>query len=515
DEASIMRQAFAGLLWSQQFYRFDVNRWLDGDPGQPPPPPERAAGRNKNWRHVDANDVMCMPDSWEYPWFASWDLAFHCVALAHLDPTEAKRQLLVLLREWYTHPNGQIPAYEWEFSDANPPVHAWAAVRVFQIDGSMDLDFLARVFHKLLLNFSWWVNRKDVEGNNVFEGGFLGLDNIGPFNRSEPLPIAGVLEQSDGSGWMAMYCLNLLEMALILGEHQPAYEDIAVKFAEHFTWIASAMTATGMWSDDDGMFFDVVRRPDGSVVPVKIRSMVGVVPMFALAVVHEQQMAKMPDFVERLRWFAEHKPEVAAGVGHLTVKGDERSLLLSVISPERLRTVLERVLDEERFLSPHGLRSLSRWHRDHPAVVELDGFSATVDYEPAESRSGLFGGNSNWRGPVWFPVNELVIESLVRYRSFLGDDFTVEFPTGSGNQMPLDEVADGLIRRLVGLFAAGTDGRRPVFGQNRILQTDPEWHDHVWFHEYFDGDTGAGLGASHQTGWTALVGHLIALRRLH
>ena len=456
-----------------------------------------------------------MPDSWEYPWFASWDLAFHCVALAHIDPTEAKRQLLVLLREWYTHPNGQIPAYEWEFSDANPPVHAWAAVRVFQIDGSMDLDFLARVFHKLLLNFSWWVNRKDVEGNNVFEGGFLGLDNIGPFNRSEPLPTDGVLEQSDGSGWMAMYCLNLLEMALILGEHQPAYEDVAVKFAEHFAWIASAMTTTGMWSDDEAMFFDVVRRPDGSAVPVKVRSMVGVIPMFALAVVHEHQMARMPDFVDRLRWYAEHKPEVAAGVGHLTVKGDQRSLLLSVISPDRLRKVLARVLDEERFLSPHGLRSLSRWHRDHPAVIELDGFTATVDYEPAESRSGLFGGNSNWRGPVWFPVNELVIESLVRYRSFLGDEFTVEYPTGSGHEMPLDEVAEGLIRRLVSLFAAGPDGRRPVFGRFETLQQDPDWHDLLWFHEYFDGDTGAGLGASHQTGWTALIGHLIALRRFH
>jgi hypothetical protein len=455
--------------------------------------------------------VICMPDSWEYPWFASWDLAFHCVALAHLDPTEAKRQLLLLLREWYAHPNGQLPAYEWEFSDANPPVHAWAAVRVFQIDGSQDLDFLARVFHKLLLNFSWWVNRKDVEGNNVFEGGFLGLDNIGPFNRSEPLPVAGVLEQSDGSGWMAMYCLNLLEMALILGEHEPSYEDIALKFAEHFTWIARAMA--GLWDEEDALFYDALRRPDGSTLPVKVRSMASLVPVFALTVVHERQVARMPELVERLQWFFRHRPELTSEVGRLQVGADGRTLLLSVVTPERLVRVLAPVLDPDEFLSPHGLRSLSRRHLDHPAEVDLDGVMATVDYEPAESRSGLFGGNSNWRGPVWFPVNELVIESLVRYRTFLGDGFTVEYPTGSGHRATLDEVADGLVQRLIALFVEGPDGRRPAFGEVERLQTDPDWHDLLWFHEYFDGDTGAGLGASHQTGWTALVGHLIALRR--
>ena len=512
EEAMIMRQGFASLLWSQQFYRFDVDRWLRGDPGQPPPPPSRAQGRNAAWRHVDANDVILMPDTWEYPWFASWDLAFHCVTMAHLDPVEAKRQLLLLLREWYTHPNGQIPAYEWEFSDANPPVHAWAAVRVFQIEGSTDLDFLARVFHKLLINFTWWVNRKDAEGNNLFEGGFLGLDNIGPLNRSEPLPIPGVLEQSDGSGWMAMYCLNLLDMALILGEHESAYEDIAVKFAEHFASIGSAMSATGMWDAEDRLFVDIIRRPDGSTVPIRVQSMVGVIPMMALSVVHDHQVDQLPDFTARVGWFFRHKPEVA-DVGHLLDHDSSRTLLLSVVSPDRLREVLRVVLDEDRFLSPHGLRSLSRWHLDHPAVVDVDGLRVDVDYEPAESRSGLFGGNSNWRGPVWFPVNYLVIEALVRYRSFFGDSFTVEFPTGSGNELPLDEVADGLARRLVSLFTDGADGRRPAFGRFDRMQDDPEWHDLLWFNEYFDGDTGAGLGAAHQTGWTALVAHLIALRR--
>jgi hypothetical protein len=451
-----------------------------------------------------------MPDAWEYPWFASWDLAFHCVAMAHLDATEAKRQLLLLLREWYTHPNGQIPAYEWEFSDANPPVHAWAAVRVFQIDGSRDHDFLARVFHKLLLNFSWWVNRKDAEGNNLFEGGFLGLDNIGPFNRSAPLPVPGVLEQSDGSGWMAMYCLNLLEMALILLEHDPTYEEITLKFAEHFAYIAGAMS--GLWDDDDALFYDVIRRPDGDVVPVKVRSMVCVVPVFALTVVREHQIARMPDTAARLQWFADHHP-FAADVGRLTRGPGGRELLLSVVPPERLARVLANVLDPGEFLSDHGLRSLSKWHGDHPAVIGIDGVQAQVDYEPAESRTGLFGGNSNWRGPVWFPVNELIIEALVRYQSFLGDDFRVELPTGSGRTATLGEVAEDLVARLVSLFTRGADGRRAVFGEIELLQDDEAWRDLIWFHEYFDGDTGAGLGASHQTGWTALVGHLIALRR--
>jgi hypothetical protein len=510
DEALVMRQAFAGLLWCQQFYRFDVERWLSGDPDEPPPPAERLVGRNRGWRHLDANDVILMPDAWEYPWFASWDLAFHCVALAHLDPTEAKRQLLLLLREWYTHPNGQIPAYEWEFSDANPPVHAWAAVRVFELDGSTDHDFLARVFHKLLLNFSWWVNRKDAEGNNLFEGGFLGLDNIGPFNRSEPLPVPGVLEQSDGSGWMAMYCLNLLEMAAMLCEHDPSYQDVALKFAEHFAYIAQAMT--DLWDDEDALFYDVIRRPDGSSIPVKVRSMVGVIPVFALTVLHDRQVAHMPETAAHLRWFAAHRA-YAAEIGRVTPGPAGNEVLLSLVSPERLKRVLAKVLDPEEFLSDHGLRSLSRWHRDHPADVHVEGVMASVDYEPAESRSGLFGGNSNWRGPVWFPVNELVIEALIRYRSSLGPEFTVEHPTGSGVQLPLDAVAEDLIQRLVTLFTRDENGRRPVHGSIERFQSDPAWRDLFWFHEYFDGDTGAGLGASHQTGWTALVGHLIALRR--
>ncbi|HVN51578.1 MAG TPA: hypothetical protein VMT43_09105, partial [Acidimicrobiales bacterium] len=420
------------------------------------------------------------------------------------------RQLLLLLREWYSHPNGQIPAYEWEFSDANPPVHAWAAVRVFQIDGSWDHDFLARVFHKLLLNFSWWVNRKDVQGNNLFEGGFLGLDNIGPFNRSEPLPVAGVLEQSDGSGWMAMYCLNLLEMAAILLEHDPSYEEIVLKFAEHFAYIADAMA--GLWDEEDGLFHDVIRRPDGEVVPVKVRSMVGVVPVFALTVLRDGQIRRMPEAAARLRWFVDHH-RVAADIGRVTHGQDGREVLLSVVSPDRLARVLSRVLDPDEFLSDHGLRSLSRWHLEHPAAVDIDGLEARVDYEPAESRSGLFGGNSNWRGPVWFPVNELIVEALVRYQAFLGDGYRVELPTGSGNLATLGEVADDLIARLVSLFTRGPDGRRPVHGDVALLQEDEAWRDLIWFHEYFDGDTGAGLGASHQTGWTALVGHLLALRR--
>ena len=513
DEAAVLRQSMAGLLWTKQYYRFDVNRWLDGDPATPPPPESRRSGRNAGWRHVKIGDVLCMPDSWEYPWFAAWDHAFHCVPLAHLDPDLAKQQLLLLLREWYTHPNGQLPAYEWSFGDVNPPVHAWAALRVFEIDGRRDLQFLQRVFQKLLINFTWWVNRKDDEGNNVFEGGFLGLDNIGPFNRSEQLPVGGVLEQSDATGWMAMYCLNLLEMSLVLAAHEPAYQDMAIKFLEHFALIATAMNDAGLWDEDDAFYYDVVRIPSGATVPVRVRSMVGLVPMFAMAVFHAEDGTGLDDFAERAYWFVEHRPELTGSIGRLLPSATGTASLLSVVSPERLRHVLRAVLDEDEFLSPHGLRSLSKRHETAPGMLDVDGFHATVDYEPGESRSGLYGGNSNWRGPVWFPLNFLVIEALRRYHLYLGDDFTVEMPTGSGVQRTLAEVADDLSARLVSLFVDDADGRRPVFGATELFQTDPDWHGLIPFHEYFHGDTGAGLGASHQTGWTALVADLITSRR--
>ncbi|MFN8037764.1 MAG: hypothetical protein U0Q07_01015 [Acidimicrobiales bacterium] len=513
DERQVMRQAFAGLIWSKQLYRFDVGRWLDGDPAQPPPPPGHAQVRNAGWRHLDAADVLLMPDAWEYPWFATWDLAFHCVAMAHIDPELAKDQLLLLCREWYQHPNGQLPAYEWNFGDVNPPVHAWAAMRVFEIDGRRDVRFLKRIFHKLLLNFTWWVNQKDAEGNNVFEGGFLGLDNIGPFNRSEQLPVDGVYEQSDGSGWMAMYCLDLLEIAVTLARHDDAYEDVAVKFVEHFALIASAINGLGLWDEEDGFYYDVIRQRDGTVVPLKVRSMVGLVPLFAMAVAQAADLAELPDLAQRALWFVQHRPQYAGAIGRITDSPNRDASLLSVVSPERLRRVLEAVLDEDEFLSPYGLRSLSRRHLEHPAVVEVGGVRATVAYEPAESTSGLFGGNSNWRGPVWFPVNFLVIEALRRYHQVLGDDYTVELPTGSGHQVTLAEVADELARRLVALFLEGPDGRRPVLGDVERFQQPGPWHDLIPFFEYFHGDTGAGLGASHQTGWTALVADLITTRR--
>ena len=513
DEAMILRRAYAGLLWSQQFFRFDVARWLDGDPAGPPPPASRATVRNEHWRHLDANDVIVMPDKWEYPWFASWDLAFHATALAHLDPQMAKDQLELLFKVWYQHPNGALPAYEWEFSDANPPVHAWAALHVYRTDASMtgrfDDGFLERIFHKLLLNFTWWVNREDAEGNNVFEGGFLGLDNIGPFNRSEGLPFEGTLEQSDGTGWMAMYCLNLLEIALTLAARNPVYEDVAVKFFEHFTFISEAMMKTGLWSEEDGFFFDVVRLDDGTVVPVKIRSMVGLVPMTALTVIEDHQVANLSTFLDRARWFVQHKPTADSFFGRYVPDEGRAMGLLSVVSPDRLRHILQTVLAEDELLSPYGLRSMSRAHRDTPVSIDISGTHTEVRYEPAESASGLFGGNSNWRGPIWFPLNFLVIEKLRRYHEFVGDDFTVELPTGSGRHCTLHEVAQELSARLVSIFTRGADGDRPVFGTERLLQDDPAWRDQPWFFEYFDGDTGAGLGASHQTGWTALVANLI------
>ena len=513
QDRATMRQAFAGMLWSKQFYHYDVARWLDGDPGEPPPPASRKRGRNAGWRHLNNRDVISMPDKWEYPWYAAWDLAFHTVALAHVDPGFAKHQLTLLCREWYMHPSGQLPAYEWAFGDVNPPVHAWAARRVFELDGRRDRAFLERVFHKLLLNFTWWVNRKDASGNNVFEGGFLGLDNIGPFDRSQPLPGDGWLEQSDGTAWMAMYALDLLDIALVLAEKDPVYEDVATKFFEHFAYIASAMNAQGLWDEDDGFYYDVWRHGDGSVTPVRGRSMVGLVPLFAVAVLDGAAVDRLPDFARRMAWFVGNKPEYGGVVAHCDTGGGTDRRLMSIVSPERLRRILARVLDEDEFLSPHGVRALSRHHRDHPLEVRLGGTTARLDYEPGESTTGLFGGNSNWRGPVWMPVNFLLIEGLRRFHRYLGDDFRVECPTGSGKLATLAEVADELARRLVSLFRDDASGRRPVFGGYEKFQADPAWHDLLLFHEYFHGDTGAGLGAMHQTGWTGLVADLIAGRR--
>jgi hypothetical protein len=509
DQAMVMRQALAGMLWSKQFFHYDVERWLDGDPTQPPPPASRRDGRNAQWIHLSNRDVISMPDPWEYPWYAAWDLAFHAVALAHVDPQFAKDQLILLCREWYMHPNGQLPAYEWAFGDVNPPVHGWAALRVFEIDGSQDFDFLERIFHKLLLNFTWWINRKDAEGNNIFEGGFLGLDNIGPFDRSAALPQGGRLEQSDGTAWMAGYCLILLEMALILARHDPTYQDLAVKFFEHFTYIASAMNDQGLWDEQDGFYYDVLHRPDGSSVPLRARSMVGLITLCATTTLGPDTLAKLPGFAERVRWFISHKPQYASVVAHDDLGDDRIARLLSIVSPERLGRILERMLDEEEFLSPHGLRALSKDHAQHPFEVDLGGSVARVDYEPAESTSGLFGGNSNWRGPIWFPVNYLLIEALRRFDRYLRDDFLVEHPTGSGHKMTLWEVADELSGRLIGLFLDDEDGRRPAFGGAEKFQSDPAWHGSLLFNEYFHGDTGAGLGASHQTGWTGLVADLI------
>ncbi len=507
--AMVMRQAFAGMLWSKQLFHYDVEWWLEGDPTEPPPPPDRLTGRNSAWRHLSNHDVISMPDKWEYPWYAAWDLAFHTVALAHLDPKFAKDQLILLLREWYMHPNGQLPAYEWAFGDVNPPVHAWAALRVFEIDGSKDYEFLERVMHKLLLNFTWWVNRKDSEGNNVFEGGFLGLDNIGPIDRSAPLPAGIHLEQSDGTAWMAMYCLNLWEISLTLAHRDDTYEDLAVKFFEHFALIASAMYDQGLWDEGDGFYYDVLHLGGGELVPLRVRSMVGLLPLAATTTLGKATQERLPEFARAFRWFLANRPRFADVVGHANVLGKDEGRLFSIVDPDRLRRILAVMLDEDEFLSPHGLRALSRHHAEHPFELPIGDSVARVDYEPGESTTGLFGGNSNWRGPIWFPVNYLVIEALRVFHRYLGDEWTIELPTGSGRHLTLSEVADELASRLVSLFLDDAEGRRPVFGPYAKFQRDPAWHDMIPFHEYFHGDTGQGLGASHQTGWTGLVADLI------
>jgi hypothetical protein len=503
-QALVARQAFAGLLWGRQFYHYDVDRWLEGDPAGPTPPSERLQGRNAGWRHLNNHDVISMPDPWEYPWYAAWDLAFHCVPLAHVDPEFAKAQLVLLCREWYMHPNGELPAYEWEFSDVNPPVHAAAALRVFEVCGGTDYDFLERIFHKLLINFTWWVNRKDAEGNNVFEGGFLGLDNIGPFDRSSAPPDGGRLEQSDGTAWMALYCLSMLAIALRLASQDSTYEDVATKFFEHFTYIATAMRDQGLWDDEDGFFYDVLRR-GGDSLPLRARSMVGLVPLMAVMCVDASVLDRLTDFTGHLRWFLSNKAQYADACVLATAQEGQR--LLAVCEPDKLIRVLGYLSAEDEFLSPYGVRALSQYHRDHPLRVDLGGHQVGVDYEPGESTTGLFGGNSNWRGPVWFPMNYLLVLALQRYHAALGDAFHVEHPCGSGRQLSLQQVAADVTDRLIALFVPDSDGRCPADGAGT-------WPDGLlWFNEYFHGDTGAGLGASHQTGWTALVADLIIDRQ--
>jgi hypothetical protein len=517
DEAMVMRQAFGGMLWSKQLFYYDVSRWLDGDPAEPKPPEQRLTGRNSRWRNFSAFDIMSMPDKWEYPWYAAWDLGFHCVALAHVDPAFAKYQLILLCREWFQHPNGALPAYEWDFSDVNPPVQAWAALEVFAIDGGRDLDFISRVFDKLLVNFTWWVNREDAEGNNLFEGGFLGLDNIGPIDRSH-LPVGGVLEQSDATGWMGFFAVAMGTMAVILNRSgRRPHQDLALKFLEHFAAISDALDGLGLWDDTDGFYYDRLKTPSGDTVPVKVRSMVGIIPAMAAAVIGENDMRqslalgkRFADFMVRHE-MTDRQKMTEQGL----LRGDpgQQRLLLSLCGPDRLERLFAKLFDESEFLSPHGLRALSAYHRDHPYQLQVEGITASIDYEPAESTTPMFGGNSNWRGPVWMPLNYLMVSVLERYHRFYGDEFTIEYPTGSGHYLSLDKVGADLAGRLISLFTADADGRRACFGGTEIMQADPAWHDNLIFSEYFHGDNGAAIGAFHQTGWTGVVADLI--RRKH
>jgi len=519
EAKNISRQAYAGLLWNKQFYHYSVKDWLHGDPGQPAPPAGHEHTRNVDWEHLFNRDVISMPDKWEYPWYAAWDLAFHTIPLAKIDPEFAKSQLILLLREWYMHPNGQIPAYEFAFSDVNPPVHAWACWRVYKMTGprgQRDRVFLARAFQKLLINFTWWVNRKDLEGNNLFSGGFLGLDNIGVFDRSKPLPTGQRLEQADGTAWMAFYCSTMLSMALELASQAPEYEDVASKFFEHFVAIADAMNSfggTGLWDEGDGFYYDQLHI-DGRTLPMRIRSIVGLIPLFAVEVLDDRQIDRLPDFKKRMEWFLHHRPDLAHNISYCKVRpGDNGAKdatakgrrLLAIPSLERLQRVLRYLLDETEFLSPFGVRSLSRAHKDRPFVLRVDGQEQRVDYEPAESTSWLFGGNSNWRGTIWMPINFLLIESLERYHHFYGDELTVECPVGSGQQLNLKQVAQELARRLMRIFLPDESGRRPCHGDSHAFCQDPHCRPYPLFYEYFDGDNGRGCGASHQTGWTALV----------
>ncbi len=523
DARLVQRQAFASLIWSRQFYHLDIPQWVAGDPVGPPPPSSRRSGRNTDWPHLNNADIISMPDKWEYPWYAAWDLAFHCVTFAHIDPEFAKSQLVLMTREWYMHPNGQLPAYEWAFGDVNPPVHAWAAMRVYEIDrdqndGKGDLAFLERLFHKLLLNFTWWVNRKDAMGRNIFQGGFLGLDNIGVFDRSAPLPTGGYISQCDGTSWMAMYSLNLMRMALELSKINPIYQDTATKFFEHFLYIAAAMSNIGdkglsLWCDRDEFFYDVLCLGDNHTIPLKVRSMVGLIPLFAVEVLDCDLLEKVPEFKQRLEWFLNHRSDLAALISrwHVSGKGDNR--LLSLLRGHRMKRLLKRMLDETEFLSPYGVRALSKCYHADPYRFHANGNCFTVSYQPGESDTGLFGGNSNWRGPIWMPVNFLLIESLRKFHSYYGDDFKVECPTGSGSYLTIDQVADELMRRLSRLFLKDERGVRPSLQYFGRLSSDPHFADYPLFFEYFHGETGRGVGASHQTGWTALMASLLATAR--
>jgi hypothetical protein len=522
DHQMVQRQALAGMIWSKQFYCYDINRWLTGDPGHPVPPTERASGRNADWRHLNNADVISMPDKWEYPWYAAWDLAFHCLPLAMVDAGFAKRQLLLMTREWYMHPSGQLPAYEWALGDVNPPVHAWASWRVFQIDRKQrgdagDIRFLERVFHKLMINFTWWVNRKDAHGNNVFQGGFLGLDNIGLFDRSAPLPTGWHISQSDGTSWMAMYSLNLMRIALELAQHNDTYEDIASKFFEHFLHIAGAMAAAGdvgLWDEEQAFYYDWLEMSNPRRrMPLRVRSMVGLIPLFAVEVLEADVLDRLPGFRKRMEWFLNSRKDLYDLVSHWEVPGVGQRRLLSLLRGRRMKALLRRMLDEQEFLSQYGVRALSRVHLDHPVHLEQGGQQFTVRYAPGESDTDLFGGNSNWRGPIWMPVNYLLIESLQKFHHYYGPDFKVECPVGSGQKVTLLEASEEVSRRVLSLFARDNHGRRPLFGDEEKFQSDRHFRDYLIFPEYFHGDTGRGIGATHQTGWTGLVAKLIQPRR--
>ena len=517
DKVNVQRQAYAGMLWSKQFYYFDIAKWLNGDPGQPTPPPQRKQGRNGEWMHLNNADVISMPDKWEYPWYAAWDLAFHTIPLAIVDPEFAKKQLILFTKEWYMHPNGQLPAYEWSFSDVNPPVHAWATWRVYKIDRKLqgnkgDRAFLEEVFHKLLLNFTWWVNKKDYNGNNIFQGGFLGMDNIGVFDRSSQLPTGGFIEQSDGTSWMAMFTLNMLRISLELAKENPTYQNLATKFFEHFLYIAGAMANVGneginLWDEEDEFFYDVLHTPDNQRLKMKVRSMVGLIPLFAVEVLDEELFQSNPEFTRRLEWFLHNRPDLANLISRWGEKGKDQRHLLSLLRGHRMKCLLKRMLDESEFLSEYGVRALSKAH-EHPYVFHANNAQFTVKYTPGESDLAMFGGNSNWRGPIWFPVNYLLIESLQKFHHYYGDDFKVEHPTGSGKMLTIQQIADDLSSRLVKIFTKDKDGNRPVF-EGQPLHAREDFKDHILFYEYFHGNTGRGLGASHQTGWTGIVAKLI------